>query len=63
MPQELEPKQFRFSINGKGFEIDQEPIPVTSSQNGTVNSAVPLTPANFDEFVRKITPVLDGEDK
>ena len=59
------PKQFRFSINGNGFEIDPEPILITKLQNGngTEDNAASFTPVNFDKIVERIRPVINGEDK
>ncbi|OGE03826.1 hypothetical protein A3B51_01475 [Candidatus Curtissbacteria bacterium RIFCSPLOWO2_01_FULL_41_18] len=50
--QEIEPRQFTFSINGKGFEVDPEPIPVSKLQS-------PSPAVNFDRFVEKVKEAVD----
>jgi len=53
--------QLWFSVNGKGFEIEPEPIPIAASQNGIENKVVSLTPTEFDRFAERVRKMLYGE--
>lgn len=50
------PAQFTFSVNGKGFEIDPEPILLSKLQS-------PSSAANFDRFVETVRKAVDGEEE
>ena len=53
--------QLTFGVNGKGFEVNPEPIFVPNLRNGAFDDFVPFTARKFDRFVERVRQTLHGE--